>query len=67
LAMAQDLEQTISALQTTAIGNCRKRIEEAAHKPKKIPGGDPADSGAPCRDKKPKHGMTSVLRDKYGL
>ena len=30
--MAQDIMKTISALQNAAIGNCRKRIEEAAAK-----------------------------------
>ena len=33
--MAQDLLETISALQNTAIGNSRKRIEDAAAKTKK--------------------------------
>jgi hypothetical protein len=64
--MAQDLEQTVRELQTTAIGNCRKRIEEAARRPG-LPRGDPADKVTPCRDKKPPHGVTSAIRNKYGL
>jgi hypothetical protein len=63
--MARDLEQTVRDLQTTAIGNCRKRIEEAAHKPGKKSGGDP-DAAGPCGERS-RHGVTSGLRDKYGL
>lgn len=65
--MAQDLFQTISALQNTAIGNCRKRIADAALKAKGIlgsdaPGTEPRDS---CH--KPPCGVTSVLKRKHGL
>jgi hypothetical protein len=65
--MAQDLLQTISALQNTAIGNCRKRIADAALRAKGIlgrdtPGTETADS---CR--KPPCGVTSVLKRKHGL
>jgi hypothetical protein len=64
-AMARDLEQTVRDLQKTAIGNCAKRIEEAAHKSRKKPGSDP-DATSPCGEK-PLHGVTACLRDKYGL
>jgi hypothetical protein len=64
--MASDLLKTISALQNTAIGNCRKRIEAAAQKAKGIIGDAPdADAPAPCG--KPPCGVTSVLKRKHGL
>ncbi|MGA2105143.1 MAG: hypothetical protein ABSG06_07090 [Methanoregula sp.] len=61
--MTQDLLKTIRAMQNTAIGNCRKRIEEAAQKPKKEKDNDEARSN----HEKPLHGVTSLLKDKYGL
>jgi len=65
--MARDLEQTVRDLQNTAIGNCRKRIEEAAHKPRSPPARDQEDRDIPCCGRKNTHGVTSLLRDKYGL
>ena len=62
--MARDLEQTVKDLQKTAIGNCMKRIEDA-HKPGKKPGSDP-DAAGPCGERS-NHGVTTVLKDKYGL
>ncbi len=44
--MAQDLLKTISTLQNTAIGNCRKRIEDAALKAKGIIRSEPKDADA---------------------
>ena len=65
--LAQDLLKTISTLQDTAIGNCRKRIEEAAAKTKGLVGSDSHDDGAahPCQ--KPSCGVTSILKEKRGL
>lgn len=65
--MAQDLLRTISALQNTAIGNCRKRIADAALKAKGILGSDATDTEPvdPCR--KPPCGVTSILKRKHGL
>ncbi len=65
--MAQDLLETISALQNTAIGNCRKRIEDAAAKTKKILGSDPRDADEQRKCEKPSRGVTSVLKGKHGL
>jgi len=65
--MAQDLLKTITALQNTAIGNCRKRIEDAAAKTKKILGSDPQDAGAQRTCGKPPRGVTSILKGKHGL
>jgi len=64
--MTRDLEQTVKDLQNTAIGNCRKRIEEAAHKPKIPPDGD-HNGNVPCCERKTPRGVTSLLKDKYGL
>ncbi len=63
--MAQDLLQTISTLQNTAIGNCRKRIEDAALKAKGIIRNGPKDADTRCHE--PPHGVTSVLKRKHGL
>jgi hypothetical protein len=65
--MAQDLLKTISVLQNTAIGNCRKRIADAALRAKGIIGSDPPDAEAPGPCKKPQCGVTSVLKRKHGL
>jgi hypothetical protein len=64
--MAKDLLRTISALQYTAIGNCRKRIEAAAQRAKGILG-DSTDADAPGPDRNPPCGVTSVLKRKHGL
>jgi hypothetical protein len=64
--MAKDLLKTISALQNTAIGNCRKRIEAAAARAKGIIGDSP-DSDAPDRCTKAPCGVTSILKRKHGL
>ena len=61
--MTQDLLKTIRAMQNTAIGNCRKRIEAAAQKPKKEKDNDEAQSNR----EKTLYGVTSLLKDKYGL
>jgi hypothetical protein len=65
--MAQDLLKTISVLQNTAIGNCRKRIEDAALRAKGIIKSDPPDADAPGPYQKPQCGVTSVLKRKHGL
>jgi len=63
--MSQDLLKTIRILENTAIGNCRKRIEEARKSPKKKAKLDTSEdmlnTGRTC------HGVTSVLKRKYGL
>jgi hypothetical protein len=65
--MVQDLLRTIRALQNTAIGNSRKRIEKAAQKPKKSVDNDATETGTSSNHEKPIHGVTSILKDKYGL
>ena len=65
--MAQDLLRTISALQNTAIGNCRKRIADAALKAKGILGSDDLDTETVDSCRKPPCGVTSVLKRKHGL
>jgi len=65
--MAQDLLKTIWALQNTAIGNCRKRLEDAAAKTKKIIRSDPQDADAQRTCEKPSRGVTSILKGKHGL
>lgn len=65
--MTQDLLKTINALQNTAIGNCRKRIDEAAAKTRGIIGRNPRDDDAESPDRKPPCGVTSVLKEKHGL
>jgi hypothetical protein len=65
--MAQDLLKTISTLQNAAIGNCRKRIEDAALRAKGIIRSGPKDADAQCRCHDPPHGVTSVLKRKHGL
>jgi hypothetical protein len=64
--MAQDLMKTISALQNAAVGNCKKRIADAALRAKGIIGSDPPDTETtePCR--KPLCGVTSILKRKHG-
>ena len=65
--MAQDLLRTISALQNTAIGNCRKRIADAALKAKGILSSDDLDAETPDPCRKPPCGVTSILKRKHGL
>lgn len=66
-ALAQDLLKTINTLQNTAIGNCRKRIEEAAVKTKGLVGNDSHDEEIVHPNQKPSCGVTSVLKEKHGL
>jgi len=66
-AMAQDLMKTISVLQKAAVGNCRKRIEDAALRAKGIIRNDPPDADAPEQYQRPQCGVTSVLKRKHGL
>jgi hypothetical protein len=65
--LAQDLLKTINSLQSTAIGKCRKRIEEAAAKTKGIIGSDAHDEDAERPTRKPSCGVTSILKEKHGL
>ena len=65
--LAQDLFKTIDTLQNTAIGNCRKRIDEAAAKTKGIIGSDSHDDGAVHPRQDPSRGVTSILKEKHGL
>lgn len=65
--MAQDIMKTISVLQNAAVGNCRKRIADAALKAKGILGSDPPDTDAPDPYRKPPCGVTSILKRKHGL
>jgi hypothetical protein len=66
--MVQDLLKTINALQNTAIGNCRKRIEDATARTKRIMGGrDSQDADEQHHREKPSHGVTSILKGKHGL
>jgi len=65
--MARDLEQIVRDLQNTAIGNCRKRIEEAARRPRSPSARAQEGKDIPCCEQKTTHGVTSLLRNKYGL
>jgi len=65
--MAQNLMKTISALQNTAVGKCRKRIADAALKAKGIIGNDPPDADTPTSFQKPQCGVTECLKRKHGL
>jgi len=65
--MTQDLLETISALQSAAVGNCRKRIADAALRAKGIIRSDPSGAGDPGPCRKPSCGMTSILKRKHGL
>jgi len=65
--MTKNLLNTIHALQNTAIGNCRKRIEEAALRAKGAIGSDPKEGDAPCTCHEPQCGVTSILKRKHGL
>ena len=65
--LAQDLLKTINTLQTTAIGNCRKRIDEAAAKTKGLVGSDSHDDDIVRPRQKPSCGVTSILKEKHGL
>jgi len=61
--MAQDLLRTLRELQNTAIGNCRKRIDEAARRARRRHESEDRDvDGKPTG-----HDVTSQLREKYGL
>lgn len=66
-AMAQDLLKTITSLQNTAVGNCRKRVEEAAAKTKGILRGDSQDADTDHLHRKSSCGVTSILKEKHGL
>jgi hypothetical protein len=64
--MTQDGMKTIGALRAAAVGNCRKRIEDAARKAKEMIGREPPeDQGNVCGE--PPYGVTSVLKRKHGL
>ncbi|MFA4860128.1 hypothetical protein [Methanoregula sp.] len=65
--MAQDFMKTISAMRQAAVGNCRKRIEDAARKAKGMIGDETpeGDQGKTCGQ--PQYGVTSVLKRKHGL
>jgi hypothetical protein len=65
--MARDIMNTISALQSAAVGNCRKRIADAALRAKGIIGADPPDPETPDLCRKPACGVTSVMKRKHGL
>jgi hypothetical protein len=64
--MAQDLMKTISAMRDTAVGNCRKRIEDAARKAKGMIE-DPKKRGPEPAVAPPACGVTSILKRKHGL
>jgi len=59
--------KTIGALQNAAVGNCRKRIADAALRAKGIIGTDPPDADTPDLYRKQACGVTSVLKRKHGL
>jgi hypothetical protein len=65
--MAQDIMKTISALREAAIGNCRKRVEDAARRAKGPAGNENPDGDQDRTCRQPQCGMTSVLKRKYGL
>lgn len=65
-AMAQDLMRTISAMRETAVGNCRKRIEDAARKAREMIDDTPEHTPE-TRNGPPACGVTSILKRKHGL
>lgn len=65
--MAQDLITTIGAMRDTAIGNCRKRIEDAARKAKGMIGNDIPEHEPETKNAPPACGVTSILKGKHGL
>jgi hypothetical protein len=64
--MVQDFMRTIGALREAAVGNCRKRIEEAAIRAKGMIGADTPGGRVVERDAPP-CGISSVLKRKHGL
>nr|WP_319377042.1 hypothetical protein [uncultured Methanoregula sp.] len=65
--MAQDLIKTIGAMRDTAIGNCRKRIEDAARKAKGMIGTETPECEPETKNAAPACGVTSILKRKHGL
>ena len=65
--MTKNLLKTISSLQNTAIGNCRKRIEEAALRAKDAIGSDQTAGDTQCTCHESQCGVTSILKRKHGL
>jgi hypothetical protein len=63
----QDLLKTINSLQDTAIGKCRKRIEDAAAKTKGITGENTQEDTQHPLNQKPSCGVTSILKERHGL
>jgi hypothetical protein len=65
--MAQDFMKTIGAMREAAIGNCRKRIEDAAERAKGMMGREaPAGEQGKVCGQSP-CGVTSILKRKHGL
>ncbi len=65
--MPQDFLKTISELQDAAVGNCRKRIEDAALRAKGIIRRDPPGAENAGSGRRPASGITSILKRKHGL
>ncbi|MFA4877273.1 MAG: hypothetical protein WC586_07650 [Methanoregula sp.] len=65
--MAQDLMKTIGAMRDAAVGNCRKRIEDAARRTKGMIGNDTPDREHEAVSVPPSCGVTSILKRKHGL
>ncbi|WP_321505539.1 hypothetical protein [uncultured Methanoregula sp.] len=65
--MAQDLMKMIGAMRQTAVGNCRKRIEDAARKAKGMIGSDAPEGERENGSVPPPCGVTSILKRKHGL
>ena len=65
--MAQDFVKTISAMREAAVGNCRKRLEDAARKAKGIIGDEEPGCDQEKTCMQPQYGVTSLLKKKHGL
>ena len=65
--MAQDIMKTISAMRDAAIGNCRKRIEDAALKAKGRAGDGTPDGDQERTCGQSQCGVASILKRKHGL
>jgi hypothetical protein len=64
--MAEDITRIIRSLQTAAVGRCKKRLDAAAQKARGlIPRDDDTTGKDPARTDE--HGVTSVLKRRYGL
>ena len=65
--MAQDIMKTIGLMREAAVGNCRKRIEDAARRAKAMIGKEVPGEERDAVCGPPPCGVTSILKRKHGL